>query len=87
VKHFIPNIVFPEVWFSRQMKASKNARNQTFLELFNEEYVSFGAYKDIKKKKKYPYTMHIFPNLFPPSLPQKMNGKGKAIPVTGCGGP
>jgi hypothetical protein len=32
------------------MKASKHAGNQTFHELSNEECVSFGAHKDIKKK-------------------------------------
>jgi hypothetical protein len=64
------------------MKASKHVRNQTFLELFKEECVSFGAYKDIKKK----FLHYVFPNLFRSSLSHKMN-KGKAIPVTGRGGP
>jgi hypothetical protein len=53
------------------MKGSKHARNQTFLELFIEQFVSFGAYNDIKKKKK-EMTLHyiyIVPNLFFSSVP------------------
>jgi hypothetical protein len=42
----------------------KRAINQTFLELFMEECVSFGAYKDMRKKNSLHYLCIYFTTCF-----------------------